>query len=146
MATTFALLLQASGLSQREAAAFLGVSASSVDKWSRGVKTAPEGAEAELAALVAEIDQGALDGAEAGLDRLRQAAAPPDAVRLGLASDDEEARQLGLPTVSAHAALLGRVAAALIDEGYRVEIVPRGSESATAAAADIHDTVSRGAG
>lgn len=143
MATTFSLLLQASGLSQREAAVFLGVSPSSVDKWSRAVKSAPEGAETELAALVAEIDLGALDSTEAALDLLRQAGMPPDAVRLGLASDDEEARQMGLPTVSAHAAMLGRVAAALIDEGYRVEIVPRGSESATAAAADVHETVLR---
>lgn len=144
MATTFSLLLRASGLSQREAAVFLGVSPSSVDKWSRGVKTAPEGAEADLAALVAEIDLAAHDTATAALDRLAQFDTPPDAVRLGLASDDEEARQLGLPTVSAHAALLGRVAAALIYEGHTVDIVPRGSESATAAAADIHDAARRG--
>jgi transcriptional regulator with XRE-family HTH domain len=53
--TRFKYALGLCGLSQSEAAEYLGVSVSSVEKWSRGVKGPPIGVWEDLARLWAQI-------------------------------------------------------------------------------------------
>ena len=63
----------------------------------------------------------------------------PETIEIGVCADDHEARSLGWPTVSAHAAVVGHMLAMLPPDMIgRVRIVPRGSSAATAAAADAH--------
>ncbi len=57
--TRFKYALGLCGLSQSEAAEYLGVSVSSIEKWSRGVKGPPPGVWEDLARLWAEIKKAA---------------------------------------------------------------------------------------
>ncbi|MGO1079712.1 hypothetical protein [Inquilinus sp. CA228] len=133
MVTPFALLVQRGGLSQREAAAYLDLSASSIDKMARGVRTAPSGVLADLRALIARIDRAA---AEALAEILR---APSGAeVEIGYAVDDEEAMSLDWPCVGAHLAVLREIVAGAPDHVV-IRLVPRGSTPATAAATDARE-------
>lgn len=130
MTTTYALLLDRCGMSQREAAAFHGVRPDTVKSWAAARRAAPDGVIAELRVLYARIERAAAEGVKT---IKTQRATEVD---LGLASDDHEARSLGWPCVGAHAAVLGLVAAR---SSAAVSVVPRGSTPATAAAADVHE-------
>lgn len=57
--TTFKHTLQICGLSQREAASFLNVSPSSIDKWSRNQRAVPEAVWQELADLYTQVEEAA---------------------------------------------------------------------------------------
>lgn len=103
--TPFILLLQLSGLSQREAASFLKSSPSSVDKWARGVRTAPDGVLDEMRTLISKQSE----AADEALDLLDQQ--HPDLVELGYPSDDREAQSLGWPCVGAWKGMAARVVA-----------------------------------
>ena len=127
--TPFGLLLTLSGLSQREAAAFLRLSPTSIDKMSRGHRAAPPGVLAEMCALIAR-QQAAADEA---LDIIEEAR-PPE-VEIGFPADDHEANVLGWPCVSAWQAMAARVVA---EASVPVRLVPRGSTVGTARAADEH--------
>lgn len=59
--TPFKAALGMCGLSRQEAAKFLGVSESSVDKWSRGAQRVPEGVWNEIGGLWATIKDGDLN-------------------------------------------------------------------------------------
>lgn len=131
----FKLFLQSSGLSQREAAAFLNVRPDSVNSWSSGRRTAPDGVLYQLSEL---IDlQGRM--VDAALDVIEQ---HPDAeeIEIGYCADDHEAQSLGLPFKSCHDAVIRRIVEAL-DEECREDIVlvPRGSTVSSAAAVDAHE-------
>lgn len=140
MKSLYALLRERCGLSIREAAEFHAVPVNTVTKWSSGDRNAPPGVVAELRELYATIEDIA-DEAVAAVDQAKsEQGSPPEAVELGLASDDYEAQQLGLPCVGAHAAAVG-LAAISIDDS--VVIVPRGSTPASAAAADANDGARR---
>jgi hypothetical protein len=130
--STFHALIQACGLSLREAAEFLNAREDTIKSWSSGRRSTPDGALAELAGLAARIVKSAHEGL-AEIDRHETAE-----IELGLACDDYEAQALGWPCVGAHRACLGLVAAWAIQAGHHVKIVPRGSTVATAAAADRH--------
>lgn len=132
--TLFALLIDRCGLSHQEAAEFLQVRRDTVHSWSTDRRPAPAGVIGQLRALYRAIDRAANE-AMAELGRAIKQRGAPEVIELGLASDDHEARSLGLPCVGAHAALLGLVAARL---DVPVVIVPRGSTAATAGAADAH--------
>lgn len=141
--TAFALLVQLCGLSQREAAETFEVRLDTVKSWSAGRNRAPDRILLQLATLASEIGYAAEEAAAVIAENMRKIEAagrdPAEVpVELGLASDDTEAKSLGLPCVGAHRALLARVAAIAIRAGLTVEIVPRGSTAATAAAADAH--------
>jgi hypothetical protein len=133
--TLYSILLQASGLSQREAADFHAVRIDTVKNWCRGAARPPEGVIAELKGLIRR-QRIAADELAAGI-----AGSPADAVELGLASDDAEAQAppRGWPCVSAQAQALG-LAVAQADKPVR--IVPRGSTPATAGAAGAHEATS----
>lgn len=140
MKSLYAMLRERCGLSIREAAAFHDVPVNTVTKWSSGARTAPPGVIAELRSLYETIEDVA-DRAVAGIDEAKEAqGSPPETIELGLASDDYEAQQLGLPSAGAHAAAVGLVAISIDDP---VVIVPCGATAATAAAADVNDGVRR---
>ena len=137
MPSIFALLAQVCGLSHREAADFLDARPDTIQSWSTGRRTAPDGAIEELAALADRIDEEA-DVFIAALETQAADFGEPDVVELGLAADDNEAQSLGWPCVGAHRAVLGLAVARGMAEGYRFRIVPRGSTLPTAAASDAH--------
>lgn len=140
MKSLYALLRDRCGLSIREAAAFHDVPVNTVTKWSSGDRNAPPGVIAELRDLYAVIEKIA-DQAIAAINQAEEAqGSPPETIELGLASDDYEARQLGVPCVGAHAAAIGLVAISIDDP---VVVVPRGSTASTAAAADVRDGARR---
>lgn len=133
--TPLKLLMSACGLSQREAAAFLGLAPVSIDKMSSGKRSTPPGAIAELRGLYKRI----VEAADAMLDDLDAATSeygPPESVDLGYCADDHEAQALGFPCVGAHAAALAIVIGSI---DLPVRLVPRGSTVASAAAADAND-------
>jgi len=131
--TLFALLIDRCGLFIEEAARFLGVRSDTAKSWSSGRREpSPEVIE-ELRSLYARQRR----AAEEAIGKIEAMGDPPDAIELGLASDDAEAQSLGWPARGAHAAVLGMVAGRL--KGRPVRIVPRGSTPATAAAADVHE-------
>ena len=141
--TPFSLLTECCGLSQREAAALLGVRPDTVQSWTTGRRNAPAGALLELARLAVAIERAAGEGV-AIVEARATDSGEPSAIELGLAVDDEDARSVGWPCVGAHRAVLGRVVARLVASGRPVAIVPRGSTPATAAAADARERPGRG--
>ena len=123
----FAILMNLAGLSQREAAAFLKVSPSSVDKMARGVRNAPDGVIDDLRDLI-DKQETAADEALALIDEQ-----DADEIELGYPTDDHEAQSLGWPCVGAWKAMAARVIAGC---DIQVRLVPRGSTPSTAAAID----------
>lgn len=137
MTTTFTLLAGACGLSHREAAAFLDVRIDTVKSWSAGRNPVPAGVVAQLADLAQRIIAAADEAAEHTRELIGDGDAP-EAIELGVASDDHEARTLGWPCAGAHKAVIGWTAAHLIADGHAVEILPRGTTIASAGASDAH--------
>ncbi len=139
--TPFAALQSLCGLSNREAAAFLNMTESAVEKFRRGNREAPSGVLRDLQELWTLIDQAAVDAAEAiGREGFLRSAAE---IEIGYPADDHEAEQLGLPCVGAWRQMLARLIdeMMLMDDDFdpaRIKLVPRGSTVATAAAADAH--------
>lgn len=134
---TAALLIDACGLSQREAADFLGVRIDTVKGWYRPRPSAARpGVLSELRALHAKQRRAAARQIALIRQLVRQHVAP-DAIELALSSDDVEARQRGWPCVGAERMTYAMVAAR-VDLPY--VLVPRGSTPASAAAADAHET------
>ena len=127
--TEFGLLLTLSGLSQREAAAFLRLSPASIDKMSRGHRATPPGIVAEMRGLIAR-QQAAADETLDQIERL----APPE-IEIGYPADDHEAQALGWPCVSAWQAMTARIVA---EVDVHVRMVPRGATAGAARAADEH--------
>jgi len=138
MTTLFSLLRQVCGLSQREAADFLDARLDTVKSWSAGRNPTPPGVIDALADLANRIDAAA-DGAVGKI--VEQIARHGDGgvVELGVAADDHEAQSLGWPCGSAHGMVIGLTASRALAEGHTVDVVPRGSTVATAAAIEIHE-------
>jgi hypothetical protein len=135
MLSTYSIFLKASGLSQREAAALHDVRIDTIKKWCQASgNRAPLAVVQELAALI--VKQG--EAADEVDDLVASRSEQPEIIELGVASDDHEAQALGWPTATAHAMTLAIVAARLIGDGHNVEIVPRGSTPASAAAGGQH--------
>lgn len=132
MTTIIALLANRCGLSNREAAEFLGVRPDTFNAWSSGRNKAKPGPVSELQALYAMIEQ----AADAAVETILATAAPGEDIELGYCADDYEAQQLGFPFASCHRAMLGLIVAYL--SGHSITLVPRGSTSGTAAAMHAH--------
>lgn len=128
-ASLYSLLRERCGLSLREAAEFHRVPVNTINSWSSGRRSPPDGVIEELRSLYDRIETAAHALVETIGDNMAD-------VELGISSDDHEARSLGWPCVGAQAAALG-LAAMWIDN--EVTIVPRGATTASAAAADEHD-------
>ncbi|MDQ0507440.1 hypothetical protein [Xanthobacter agilis] len=127
--TPFGLLLQLSGLSQREAGAFLVISPSMIDKMTRGTRAASAGVMREMRDLIERQD-------EAAAQAIAQIAhMGPSEIELGYPADDHEAQALGWPCVGAWRGMAARVIAATTAP---ITLVPRGATAGTAAAADRH--------
>lgn len=131
MNSGFKLLRLRCGLSQTEAAIFLNVAESTIQSWDQSRRTAPPGVLTELRDLYDKIEA----AAENALAVLADTAGDTE-IEIGLTADDHEARQLGLPCVGAHEALLGLVIAW---SDRPVKIVPRGSTAATAGAVQARE-------
>lgn len=129
--TPYRLLLSRVGLSQADAATLHQVRLDTIKSWCGGRRGAPPGALAELRALHAQQKQAAAEA-------LQMIAERPGAgqIELGYAVDDHEAQGMGWPCAAAQWACLGMVAAAC---DRPVSLVPRGTTTATAAAADARE-------
>lgn len=127
--TPFALLLQISGLSQREAADYLSASPSSIDKMARGARSCPAGIITEMRDLIERQDA----AAEEAL-RLIEARSPPE-IEIGYPVDDYEAQALGWPCIGAWRGMAARIVASV---DAPVTLAPRGATPGTARAADEH--------
>ena len=103
--TLYGLLLQAAGLSHREAAELHGVRLDTVKSWSAGRNAAPIGVIAELRALAAHI----VHSAAREIDALGGAPADGEIVSQ-CPADDDAAKALGLPCVGAWRAMAAIVA------------------------------------
>ena len=146
--TPFAALQALCGLSNREAADFLGTSENNVNKLRSGARGARAGRDylTRLQELWTEIDQAAVDAAEA-LEGAGVLSAAHE-IQIGYPADDHEARQLGLPCVGAWRQMAARVIDELmmVDDDFdpaRITFVPRGSTLATAAAVDELEAAAR---
>lgn len=133
--TLFPEILRGCGLSQREAADFLGIRPDTVKGYASPSRPQqpPPGVLAELHELAARQDQAALDEVDTWEQQGR-----PSEIEIGLASDDYEAQGLGWPCVGAHRAVIRRLWELLPPE-VRIVMVPRGSTPSTAKAADIRE-------
>ena len=130
--TLFSEILRGCGLSQREAADFLGVRLDTVKSWSAGRNPIPEGAMLSLHDLADRQEETALE-----LVELWEEGGQPEEIEIGLSTDDHEAQSLGWPCAGAHLAAIRRIWEVLPPD-VRVIVVPRGPTPATAAAADAH--------
>ena len=119
--TLIATILRGCGLSQREAADFLGVRLDTLKSWSAGRNPTPQGALDQLHELATRQEQVASEAVE-----IWQEQGEPSQIEIGIASDDHEAQSLGWPCVGAHAAVARRVWE-ILPQGVAVRIVPRGS-------------------
>lgn len=133
--TLFSEILRGCGLSQREAADFLGIRPDTVKGYASPSRPQqpPPGVLAELHELAARQDQVALEEVD-----VWEQQGQPSEIKIGLASDDCEARSLGWPCVGAHRAVIRRLWEMLPPE-VRIVMVPRGSTPSTAMAADIRE-------
>lgn len=107
--TPYALLLQACGLSQREAADLHDVRLDTVKSWAAGRREAPPAAIGELRALWWRIRSTANKAIEA--IRARRAPGAVDDIEIPYPETDEQARALGLPCVGAWRAVTAIVIA-----------------------------------
>lgn len=129
MPSLFYATLQGLGLSQSEAAAFLGVRLDTVKSWCQGRRTPPAGAWAQLHELAGVQDRAARELVQAARDAVTTGAV----IELSVANDDAEAQALGWPCVAAQLATFRR-AWEMLPTGAQIEIVPRGSTPASKAA------------
>ena len=127
--TPFGLLLQISGLSQREAAHFLSASPSSIDKMVRGARSCPAGIITEMRGLI-ERQEVAADEALRLIENQ-----PQLEIEIGYPVDDYEAQALGWPCIGAWRGMAARIVA---NVDVPVTLVPCGSTPGTAQAADAH--------
>jgi hypothetical protein len=134
MTTLFRILIDTAGLSLSQATEFLDARSDSVMSWSSGRRTPPGGILNDLHELLSRQHFAAQHGADTIIKKIKRHSAP-EIIDIGICVDDHEARSLGWPTVSAHAAVIGCMVAMLPhDLMHRIRIVPRGSS----AAADAH--------
>lgn len=128
--TPFAALLDLAGLSQREAASFLEVSPSLIDKMARGARSTSDDLLDNLKDLIERQEVAAFQAIDL-FDEMT-----PDEVEIGYPADDHEAKSLGWPCVGAWKGMVARIIASTT---RTIVLVPRGSTPATAAAIDAHE-------
>lgn len=126
----FSTLRAAAGLSLAETADYLNVSQKNVERWVDGVREPPEGVIKEMSELVAlqtKVVERQLSFMKA--NSVKQA-------EIGYPVDDEEAKSMGWPCVSAFKTVIGRIVAG---SEALITLSPRGSTSGTAAAIDARE-------
>lgn len=133
--TLFRLLISVSGFSHTQAADFLDVRRDTINSWSASRNPTPSGVITELATLISRM-QNAVDQTMETIDEQHT---EPAIIELGYCADDHEAQSLGWPTASVHARVIGMIASQCIELGHTVEVLPRGTTIATAAAIQSHN-------
>lgn len=142
--TPFSALQSLCGLSNREAAEFLGTSEDQVNKLRSGARGARAGREylTLLQSLWTVIETAAVDAAEA----IGRAGVvdQPGPIEIGYPADDHEARELGFPCVGAWRQMAARFIdeMMILNDGFdpgRFKFTPRGSTSATALAIEARE-------
>ncbi|HTO42065.1 MAG TPA: hypothetical protein VL026_13915 [Rhizomicrobium sp.] len=117
----FSEILRGLGLSQAEATDFLRVRPDTLESWSAGQsENPPPGVMAALHGLADRQDEAACEAREAW-----EESGAPSELKIGLATDDFEAQQLGWPCVGAHRAVIRRLWEMLPSEVTLI-VVPRG--------------------
>jgi predicted transcriptional regulator len=111
-------MIERCGLSQSEAADFLKISPSYIDKMCRGVRSTPDGIIAELCDLYARIDATAA-GIMRSVSALAQKGVEPED-RIVCTMTDAQARERGWPCASAANAAVA-IAIALCEHDFIVE-------------------------
>lgn len=129
-------ILDGVGLSQADAADFLGVRLDSVKSWSSGRRSIPEGVWSELHKLAASQERAAKQLAAAAKPAIKTGSE----IELGLASTPEEAQSLGWPSPGAQLAVFRR-AWEILGPAARIAIVPRGSTESSRAAIKARQSV-----
>jgi hypothetical protein len=125
--TTFSILMQRCGLSQREASELLEVRLDTVKSWSSGrnpVRLAIINELRDLHRKIERAGQELVAMVQRPIEMQREESGEPTKLEFGLAQSDAEARKLGFPCTGAHTAALG-VAIASLPDNIEVEIVPR---------------------
>ena len=139
---TARLLIDACGLSHREAAEFLSVRLDTIKSWyRRNPPAARQGVINELAELHARQRRAAAHLIRQVRTLVTEHGAA-DRIEIGLASDDAGARSIGWPCVGAQRMAIALAAARLTQA--RVVIVPRGTTLATVAAIESANTKNPG--
>ena len=128
-------LMLVAGLSHREAAAFHDVRLDTIRSWSINRNPAPEGVINELTELIDRM----LTAVDQAMSAIEDQHTSPTVIELGSCSDDKEAQDLGWPCASVHHHVIGLIAAQCLHLGHTVEVVPRGSTIASAAAIEAHE-------
>lgn len=116
--TLYGILLSATGLSHREAAALHGVKQDTVKSWSTGRNPANDGVIGGLAKIVENI-QYAVDEISA---KAREAEREESVIVLEIAGDNLEAKELGWPTASVQSRSVAMVAVQALKLGAKVRI------------------------
>lgn len=118
----FPHLLQLCGLSQEEAASFFDVSVDTIKSWSNGRRRASPEVIGELSGLWANIQAIANALAKEIREMLKTAKEPSSlTIEIGLAWAQRDARHMGLPTQSAHAAAIA-LAVTKLPRGIEVSL------------------------
>lgn len=111
----FRLILNSTGLSQREAASFLDVDERTVRRWVAGQYDPPQGVAEEMIALIRQQEK----AANALLSTMREKSADnglPETIDCLVAESDEAAQERGWPTVSSQMASFRRLIEIAPDE------------------------------
>ncbi len=133
--TLYSTLLRLAGLTNREAAAFHGVRPPTVKFWTSGRNAVPEIAMNQIRDLLDHQREAAEQALE-----LIEDAAEDGVVEIRFCADNHEARALGWPSAEAHWTVIAKVwEGAPCD--LEIQLVPRGSAIASAAASDVLDLV-----
>ena len=112
------LMLHTCGLSQTDAADFLGVDARIVRRWNSGYFSIPPEQWQKLEKLSAQQDRAAHEA----IEEMEERYADYDHVKIPvrLTRTDEDARKLGYPCAGAHLAVVRRVAELAATKGMRI--------------------------
>ncbi len=108
------------GMTQDEAADFLGTPMPTMKSWCTGKRNAPKEPIAKLHALSAHLDTLAAKLTTAINRRTKTRKTPPAKIILRTITEDKDAREIGLPYASTHGAILARVLAGLPPESLSV--------------------------
>ena len=128
--TALALLCDLCGLTQRDAAAILGIAHDTFNAYACGRRRLPYSVLLELA----EMHKRIADTATAAVDAFTSNARPDistTTLHLELSATEDQARHLGFPSVGAHRASLALMTAELVRKGYTIAIVPCGDRNET---------------
>jgi len=132
-------LLAASGMDSIDAAVFHGVDEEAIYMWISGDEEPPQYEIEKISDLICRMAVSVAEVLDYILDQTEKRDAAPGLLELGLASDDQEAGVLGWPNKSVHKMVLGMTTAQMSEIGVKVNIVPRGSTTPSAAAADAFE-------